>query len=102
MEGIADVVETTITPRVTSALRRGAKVVRPEQESRMRSLMNWRGLMAVLAALGAAGAAAGYMVRKRYSTATAEAEKASTDTPAVPAQAAGESEQSEDRVSSNW
>ncbi len=93
LEGFADMVETSITPRLTSTLRHGAEAVRPEQQSRMRGLMNWRVLVGVVVALGAAGAAAGFVVRKRYSDATAEAEKASTDDQAaVPAQAAGEAQ----------
>lgn len=92
IEGIADVVETTITPRVTSTLRQGAHAVRPEQESRLRSVtrsvVSWRGLVALLATIGAAGAVAGYAMRKRYTSATQEAEKASANTPAAPADGA--------------
>jgi hypothetical protein len=88
IEGFADIVETTIAPRVTSSLRQGAQTVRPEQESRLRSvtrsMMGWRGLVALLAALGAAGAVAGFAMRKRYTSATEEAEKASANAPAMP------------------
>jgi hypothetical protein len=57
-----------------------------------RSAMSWRGLAALLAALGAAGAV-GFAIRKRYADATAEAEKASIDDhAAVPAQANGEAQ----------
>lgn len=112
IEGFADIVETTITPRVTSSLRQGAQTVKPEQESRLhsvtRSMMNWRGAIALLAVLGAAGAAAGYAMRKRYTSATDEAEKASANAPApgvVPIQPAGDnttSENKKDSIGSGW
>ena len=106
IEGFADVVETTITPAVTSTLRRGAHKVRPDQKSRMRamtrSMMSWRGLVALLAVLGAAGAATGIAMRKRYSSATAEAEKESADAASsVPAQG-GDPANEDSRVNSGW
>jgi hypothetical protein len=112
IEGIADVVETTITPRVTSTLRQGAHIVRPEQEeSRLRSItrsvVSWRGLVALLATIGAAGAVAGYTMRKRYTSATQEAEKASANAPAlpvdgaVPAQAARDDRDAEGKNADN-
>jgi hypothetical protein len=108
IEGIADIVETTITPRVASALRHGADAVKPEPESRLRSvtrsMMNWRGAVALLAVLGAAGAAAGYAMRKRYMEATDEAEKASVNAPSpnvVPIQTTGE-DAKKDSVGSGW
>lgn len=102
MVTIADVVESKITPAVTSTLRRSAGKVEPRRQSRMRSVMSWRGLVALVAALGAAGAAAGFTMRKRYSSATAEAEKASNDAvTSVPAQGSN-SATDESRVSSGW
>jgi hypothetical protein len=102
MVTIADVVETKITPAVTSTLRRGARKVQPKRQSRMRSMMSWRGLIALVAALGAAGAAAGFTMRKRYSSATAEAEKASSDAAtSVPVQG-GDPATDDSRVSSGW
>jgi hypothetical protein len=101
IEGLANVVETTVTPAVASTLRRGASAVQPEQESRMRamtrSMMSWRGLVALLAAVAAGIAGAGFAMRKRYSSATAEAEKASTDAGSVPAQALGDEPASENK-----
>jgi hypothetical protein len=79
LEDFASVVETKITPAVASSLRSSAKRVQPPRESRMRAMLSLRGLIVLFALLGAAGAAAGIAMRKRYSTATAEAEMTSTD-----------------------
>lgn len=78
LEDFASVVETKITPAVASSLRSSAKRVQPSGESRMRAMLSLRGLMVLFALLGAAGAA-GIAMRKRYSTATAEAEMTNTD-----------------------
>jgi hypothetical protein len=111
IEGFADVVETTIAPRLTSALRQGAHAVEPEHESRLRSatrsMTSWPGMVALIAALGVAGAAAGYMIRRRYCNATEEAQKASADAPApgvVPVQSVGDnnSDAKRDSVGSGW
>jgi hypothetical protein len=110
IEQFADVVETTIAPRLTSALRQGAHAVESEHESRLRSatrsLTSWPGMLALIAALGAAGAAAGYMIRRRCSSATEEAEKASANANApgvVPIQAVGDdSDAKRDSVGSGW
>jgi hypothetical protein len=109
IEGFADMVETTITPHLTSSLRHGAEAVKPEQESRLhsvtRSMMNWRGAVALLAVLGAAGAAAGYAMRRRYMNATDEAEKDSANAPApgvVPVQPMGEDKANKNSVGSGW
>ena len=76
LEDFASVVETRITPAVTSSLRSSAKKMRPPRQSRMSAMLSWRGLMVLFAVLGAVGAMA---MRKRYSTATAEAEMTATD-----------------------
>jgi hypothetical protein len=84
MESFANVVESSITPAVTSSLRSSAKKIQPPRQSRMsgmsRAILSWRGLMALIAVLGAAGAAAGIAMRKRCSGATAEADKTTADT----------------------
>jgi hypothetical protein len=114
LEALADAVETSITPFFTSKLRQGAGIVRPEQESRLavirRSARGWRGLVGLLVLLGAAGAAAGFLVRKRLNEAIMEeelivAENAETDGVAVPAQAASDSDETaaQDRkISTSW
>jgi hypothetical protein len=109
MEELASVVESRITPAVTSSLRSSAKKIRPHKESRIRAMTHgmasWRGLVALFAVLGVAGATAGMAMRKRYSSATAEAEKASTDETTVLPGKNGERPSADDQrvgSGSNW
>lgn len=105
LEDLASAVETRITPAVTSSLRSSAKKIRPPRQSRMSAMLSWRGLMVLLAVLGTAGAMAGMAMRKRYSTATAEAETATTDSTTVVPEPTGERTAPDDyRIGSgsNW
>jgi hypothetical protein len=114
LEALADVVETSITPFFTGKLRQGAEIVRPEQESRIavirRSARGWRGLVGLLVLLGAAGAAAGFLVRKRLNEAIMEEEliveeSADTDGVSVPAQASsdgGKTASQDRKISTGW
>lgn len=108
LEGLADAMETSITPAFTSRLRQGAQMVKPEQESRLssmrRSAMGLPGLAVLLVMLAAAGAALGYTVRKRMADAVIDDDTVETDAVTVPAQAAdGDKQSAEDRkVSHGW
>jgi hypothetical protein len=79
IEGAADAVDTSVAPAVSSALRSTAAQVKPgPQRTGVRRLLNWRWLLGIGAAVAAAGAAAGITMRRRYASATAEAEDATT------------------------
>ncbi len=78
LEDAADAVTTTVAPKVSSALRSTADQIRPSDTKRtgIRSLLNWRVLLGVGAALAAAGAGAAITMRRRYASATEEAKNA--------------------------
>jgi hypothetical protein len=109
LEGFAEAVESGLAPALTSKLRQGAQMVKPEQKSRLssmrRSAMSRTGLAALLAVLAAAGAAAGFMLRKRLTDAVAEDDLAEedTDSVSVPSQADNNEAVTEDRkIGSAW
>ena len=74
---------------MSSALRSTAAQVKPGSgRTGIRRLLNWRWLLGIGAAVAAAGAAAGITMRRRYASATAEAEDATASPetgPAAPA-----------------
>src|SRR5271157_5021709 len=78
LEDAADVVDTTVAPKVSSALRSTAAQVRPSGPKRtgIRRLLDWRLLLGVGVAMAAAGAGAAITMRRRYASATAEAKNA--------------------------
>jgi hypothetical protein len=82
LDDAADAVTTTVAPKVSSALRSTADQIRPSGTKRtgIRSLLNWRVLLGVGAALAAAGAGAAITMRRRYASATEEAKNA-TESP---------------------
>ncbi len=78
LEDAADAVDTAVAPKVSSALRSTAAQVRPSGTKRtgIRRLLDWRLLLGVGAAMAAAGAGAAITMRRRYTSATAEAKNA--------------------------
>jgi hypothetical protein len=78
LEDAAEAVTVTVAPRVSSALRTTARRVRPPAKARtgIRRLLDWRLLLGIGAVAAAAGAAAAVTIRKRYTSATAEAKDA--------------------------
>src|SRR6266498_4180937 len=77
IEDAAAAVETTVAPKVSSALRSTAEQVRPNgSKTGVRRLLSWRWMLGVGAALAAAGAGAAVAMRRRYASATAEAKNA--------------------------
>ena len=77
IEDAADAVETTVAPKVSSALRSTAQQVRPNGgKTGARRLLSWRWMLGMGAALAAAGAGAAVAMRRRYASATAEAKNA--------------------------
>jgi hypothetical protein len=93
LEGAADAVTTTVAPKVSSVLRSTAQQVRPDAKAGktgLRRLLGWRWLFGVGALVAAVGATAAMAMRRRYNSATADAEY--TDDPApedAPADEAG-------------
>jgi hypothetical protein len=88
LESAADAVSTSVAPKVSSALRSTASQVRPAGSSArtgLRRLLDWRWLLGLGAVLAAAGTTAAVAIRRRYASATAEAEDALE--PEVPQQA---------------
>jgi hypothetical protein len=79
LEEAADVVDATVAPKVSSALRSTARQVRPPAPAKpgVRKLLDWRLLLGFGAALAAAGATAAITMKRRYTSATAEAKDAS-------------------------
>jgi hypothetical protein len=76
---VAEAVTTTVAPKVSSALRSTASQVRPAgspARTGLRRLLDWRWLLGAGAVLAAAGATAAVAMRRRYASATAEAEDA--------------------------
>ena len=84
LEGAADVVTESLAPKVSTMLRSAASQVRPPEpapeKTGVRSLIDWRWLVGIGAALAAAGGTAAVAMRRRYANATAEAKEA-TETP---------------------
>jgi hypothetical protein len=80
LEDAADAVDVSVAPKVSSALRATARQVRPtaaaSPETSLRKLLDWRWLVGLGAALAAAGGAAAVTIRRRYASATADAEDA--------------------------
>jgi hypothetical protein len=78
LEEAADAVTTTVAPKVASALRSTASQVRPDSPVRTgpRRLRDWRWLLGLGAVLAAAGTTAAVAMRRRYASATADAEDA--------------------------
>ena len=78
LEDAAEAVDTTVAPKVSSALRSTAAQVRPSGTKRtgIRRLLDWRLLLGISAAVAAAGAGAAVTMRRRYASATAEAKNA--------------------------
>jgi hypothetical protein len=84
LEGAADAVTTTVAPKVSSVLRSTAEQVRPDGKAGktgLRRLLGWRWLFGVGALVAAVGATAAVAMRRRYASATADAEY--TDEPAA-------------------
>ena len=81
LEDAADAVTASVAPKVSSALRSTARQVRPggadsPAKTGIRKLLNWRWLLAIGAMAAAAGTTAAVAMRRRYASATAEAEDA--------------------------
>jgi hypothetical protein len=77
LEEAADAVTTTVAPKVSSALRSTAQQVRPaSSKTGVRRLLNWRWLLGIGVVAAGAGAAAAVTMRRRYTSATAEAKDA--------------------------
>lgn len=79
-EGAANVVDTTVAPKVSGAFRATARKVRPGDSDPlwrrgMSTMMSWRGVTAMVAVLTAAGATVAMTMRRKYSNATAEAKE---------------------------
>lgn len=79
LEQVADVIDLTVAPTVSSALRSTASQVRPPvmQKRGFRRLLDWRWLVGIGAAAAGAGAGTAVAMRRRYASATAEAKDAS-------------------------
>jgi hypothetical protein len=70
-----------MAPKVSEALRTTATKVRPApRRTGIRRLLDWRWMVGVGAAAAAAGAAAAITMRRRYTSATAEAKDATEAT----------------------
>ncbi len=82
IEDAAEVVTTTVAPKVSSVLLSTARQVRPTETKRtgIRRLLDWRLLLGIGVAAAAAGAGAAVTMRRRYASATAEAKDA-TESP---------------------
>jgi hypothetical protein len=89
LEDAADAVTTSVAPKVASALRSTASQVRPDAPVRTgpRRLLDWRWLLGLGALVAAAGTTAAVAVRRRYASATADAEDATAPEAAEQAQA---------------
>ena len=87
LEDAADAVTTSVAPKVSSALRSTANQIRPASPTRtgLRRLIDWRWLLGLGALLAAAGTTAAVAVRRRYASATADAEDATGPDAAEPA-----------------
>ena len=81
LEDAADAVTTSVAPKVSSALRSTASQVRPRSpgQSGLRKLLDWRWLLGLGALVAAAGTTAAIAMRRRYASATADAEDAAAD-----------------------
>jgi hypothetical protein len=80
LDDAADAVTSSVAPKVSSALHSAARQVEPDQrgKSGLRALLDWRVLLGIGTALAAAGATAAVAMRRRYASATAAAENATT------------------------
>jgi hypothetical protein len=69
----ADALSDKVAPKVSGALKATAGKVQPAGTSKggLRSLLSWKALLGIFAALAAAGAAAAFTMRSRYQKATA-------------------------------
>jgi hypothetical protein len=69
----ADTLSDKVAPKVSGALKATAGKVQPADTSKggLRSLLSWKALIGIFAALAAAGAAAAFTMRSRYHKATA-------------------------------
>ena len=77
LEDAAEAVTTSVAPKVSSALRSTASQVRPAPaKTGVRRLLDWRWLLGLGAVLAGAGAAAAVAMRRRYTSATADAKDA--------------------------
>jgi hypothetical protein len=78
LEDAADAVTASVAPKVSSALRATASQVRPGSpgQSGLRKLLDWRWLLGLGALVAAAGTTAAVAIRRRYASATADAEDA--------------------------
>jgi hypothetical protein len=96
LEDAADAVTTAVAPKVSSALRSTASQVRPSgspAKTGLRRLLDWRWLLGLGALVAGAGTAAAIAMRRRYTSATADAKDATepdaaeqaTDDPAAEA-----------------
>ena len=81
LEDAAVAVDTTVAPKVSSALRSTASQVRPSEAKKtgVRRLLDWRLILGLGVAAAAAGAGAAVAMRRRYASATAEAKSATED-----------------------
>jgi hypothetical protein len=94
LEDAADAVTTTVAPKVSTMLRSTAQQVRPDAKAGktgVRRLLDWRWLFGAGAVVAAVGATAAVAMRRRYASATADAEytaePATEDAPADEASA---------------
>jgi hypothetical protein len=80
LEDAAAAVDTSVGPKVSSALRSTARQVRPIEvdsgKTGMQRLLDWRWLLGIGAVAAAAGTTAAAAMRRRYANATAEAKDA--------------------------
>ena len=84
LEGAADAVTTTVAPKVSIVLRSTAQQIRPDVKpgkTGLRRPLDWRWLFGAGALVAAVGATAAVAMRRRYASATADAEY--TDEPAA-------------------
>jgi hypothetical protein len=77
LENAADAVTTTVAPKVSTMLRSTAQQVRLDAKAGktgQRRLIDWRWVFGAGAVVAAVGAAAAVAMRRRYASATADAE----------------------------
>jgi hypothetical protein len=97
----ADTLSDKVAPRVAGALKATAGKVQPADTSKsgLRSLLSWKALLGIFAALAAAGAAAGFTMRSRYQKATASwADEDETTASASDAASPGKGDKADERT----
>ena len=89
LDSAADAVTASVAPKVSAALHSTASQLRLDssRQSGLRKLLDWRWLLGLGALLAAAGTTAAVAIRRRYASATADAEDATEPEAATQAQA---------------